>query len=310
MKTLVPKSKTIFKLLLYSAFAVILVNCQKYPISLFENQEDLFGEYLGASPPDTIPQRFCSQFFSDDLHTPPIFSPDGLEVYWKPMSTIGRAKIFEMKLEEDMCTKPFYASFNFKSINDAPFITRDAERLYFLSAEESTYKKFDENIYYVTRSEDDWSNPKMISDHINDFSLHWGFSVSDNYNLYFQDADNHDIYYSKFIDGKYLKSEKLPAAINSLNMMEGTPFIAPDESYLIFDRRRGGYTDLFISFKDNDANWTEAINMGPLINTDGNELYAQVTADNSYLFFLRMTDSGCFPYWVKASVISGLRPAQ
>ena len=93
-------------------------------------------------------------------------------------------------------------------------------------------------------------------------------------------------------------------------MMEGTPFIAPDESYLIFDRRRGGYTDLFISFKDNDANWTEAINMGPLINTDGNELYAQVTADNSYLFFLRMTDSGCFPYWVKASVISGLRPAQ
>ena len=308
MKNLHPKSLLVLKILLYITLTEITLSCQKYPLSLFENRENLFGEYLGEIPPDLIPQRFCAQFFTDELHTPPVFSPDGMEVYWKPMSTIGYAKIFEMKLEESQWTKPFYASFNFKSINDAPFITRDGERLYFLSSEESTFTNFDENIYYVTRSDDDWSDPKIVSDNINDYALHWGFSVSDNYNIYFQDAESHDIYFSKFFDGEYLKPEKMPEAINSATLMEGTPFIAPDESYVIFDRRVGGYTDLFISFKDNDNNWTEAVNMGPPINTAGNELYAQVTADNKYLFFLRMTNAGCFPYWVNISVLTGLRP--
>ena len=200
------------------------------------------------------------------------------------------------------------ASFNFKSINDAPFITRDGERLYFLSSEESTLVNFDENIYYVTRSEDDWSTPINVSAGINDYALHWAFSVSDNYNLYFQDAENHDIYYSKFMDGNYQKPIKLPETVNSMTLQEGTPFIAPDESFLIFDRRVGGYTNLFISFKDHSDNWMEAINMGSAINTAGNDFYAHVSPDNKYLFFLRMTNAGCFPYWVDATVIDELRP--
>ena len=310
MKTKVSKPIKMYRALLYVCMALMTTNCQKYPLGLFDDKPDLCNAYFGEAAPDSIPLRFCADFFSDELHTPPVFSPDGLEVYWKPISSYGYAKIFEMRLEGDQWSKPFYASFNFNCINDAPFITADGERLYFLSSKESNYKHFDENIYYTTRSGNDWSDPKMVSEHINDFALHWGFSVAQNYNLYFQDADSHDLYYSRFVKGEYLEAEKLPETINSFTLMEGTPFIAPDESYLIFDRREGGHSDLYISFRDKDGKWQEAVRMGAAINTTGNEIYAQLSADMKYLFFLRMTNSGCFPYWVDTSVINTLKPDQ
>ena len=49
------------------------------------------------------------------------------------------------------------------------------------------------------------------------------------------------------------------------------PFIAPDESYLIWDdEREGGYgdNDLYISFRQQDGSWGAAINLGDKINTE------------------------------------------
>ena len=48
------------------------------------------------------------------------------------------------------------------------------------------------------------------------------------------------------------------------------PCISPDESYIIYDVEvTSGYgdNDLYISFNKN-GNWTEAINLGPQVNTD------------------------------------------
>lgn len=297
------------KVLIISAISVLFASCEKYPLNGARDIGDFKGEYLGVAYPDTFPERFCPELFTEELHTPPIFSPDGKEVYFKPMSTIGYAKILQMKKEGDAWTKPYYASFNFNAINDSPLITRDGERLYFLSDEAATYKDYQENIYYVSRSGDDWSDPVMISDNVNDFALHWQFSVADNYNLYFQDAANSDLYVSAFVDGEYQEAEKLPETINSPTLHEGCPYIAPDESYLIFERRQGGFSDLLISFKNGNDAWTDPVALGNGINTDASELYAYLTADDKFLFFLRMTDEGCFPYWIDASVIDNHRIA-
>jgi len=48
-------------------------------------------------------------------------------------------------------------------------------------------------------------------------------------------------------------------------------FIAPDESYLIWDSERDdgyGDSDLYISFRQEDNSWGEAINLGDKVNTD------------------------------------------
>lgn len=298
---------TNFKFLIVIVIALTFSTCKKSATDLYRNKADLYGKYFGETFPGNTPQRFCQQFFSDEIHTPPIFSPDGKEVYWRLMNEED-TKIIMMKMEGNKWSKPSVASFNLRNNNDAPFITSNGERLYFLSAQGSTSNNYDENIYYVNRLGANWSNPIALPDCINDFNIHWEISVSANYNIYFQDLDKHDIYYSMYTDGIYQTPIKLPETINSPTMLEGTPFIAPDESYLIFDRRTGGDdANLYISFKDNNGSWTEAINMGSQINTSGHEFYAYVTPDN-YLFFLRMTNDGTYPYWVDAQILYNLKP--
>jgi len=104
----------------------------------------------------------------------------------------------------------------------------------------------------------------------------------------------------------------MPEIFNSSDV-NWTPFVSPDESYIIFSSDRdgngNGYNacDLFISFKDADNRWTKPINMGNKINTDKIERFPWVSPDNKYLFFVRGFGD---IYWVSASVIKELRPKQ
>jgi len=98
------------------------------------------------------------------------------------------------------------------------------------------------------------------------------------------------------------------------------PFIAPDESYIMWDgEREGGYgeSDLYISFKMEDGSWSEAINLGDEINTEVDEGGPVVTPDGRFLFFSRVVAPGegdAWPdvdtYWVDAGLIEALRPNQ
>ncbi len=90
------------------------------------------------------------------------------------------------------------------------------------------------------------------------------------------------------------------------------PFIAPDDSYLIWDSERdGGYgrSDLYISFRQQDGSWGAAINMGDKINTALEDGFPNVTPDGKYLFFGRQVSPGNSDiFWVDAQIIETLRP--
>jgi len=68
------------------------------------------------------------------------------------------------------------------------------------------------------------------------------------------------------------------------------PFISPDESYLIFCYFRPGgqgTADLYISIREENGNWSEAQNIGNVINTEMLERFPSVSPDGKYLFFTR-----------------------
>ncbi len=122
------------------------------------------------------------------------------------------------------------------------------------------------------------------------------------------------IRYSRLIDGKHEEPKAFGAVINT-GKMNAHPFIAPDESYLIWDsEREEGYgdSDIYISFKRKDGSWGEAINMGDKINTEAWEAVACVTPDGKYLFFNRNMGSDQYEnvdiFWVDAQIIEELRP--
>jgi Tol biopolymer transport system component len=121
-----------------------------------------------------------------------------------------------------------------------------------------------------------------------------------------------DIWRSRFVNGKYTLPENLEE-INTEHYEDG-PFIAPDESYLIFESERpggiGGSIDLYISFRKDDGSWSVPVNMGETINSDKTDRWARVTPDGKYLFFGSNRNGNMDIYWIDAKIISNLKTGQ
>ncbi len=113
-------------------------------------------------------------------------------------------------------------------------------------------------------------------------------------------------------DGMRQEPVLLSSEINS-GKKSAHPFIAPDESYLIWDSEREdgfGDSDLYISFKQPDGIWGPAINMGENVNSDKWDAYATVTSDGKYLLFNRAVDkvnNNVDIYWVDAKIIDEIK---
>ena len=119
--------------------------------------------------------------------------------------------------------------------------------------------------------------------------------------------------YSRLIDGKREAPRSFSKEINT-GKWTAHPYIAPDESYIIWDSENdGGYggVDLYISFQQQDGSWGRAINFGDKINTKGPDSGGYVSPDGKYFFFNRKVNSEDTDiYWVDARIIETLRPKQ
>jgi Tol biopolymer transport system component len=151
-----------------------------------------------------------------------------------------------------------------------------------------------EYYWYVEKKGNAWSAPVLLDEVLNSFQIRWQIAVSNKGTLYFgasrpDGKGGFDIYLSKFVNGKYSKPENLGADINS-QAEESTPYIAPDESYIIFTREsrtdRTVKNGLYVSFKNTDGTWHQPLYLGDEINRGGaSSLY--VFPDGKYLFFDR-----------------------
>ena len=174
---------------------------------------------------------------------------------------------------------------------------------------------------YRVRTADGWSEVKSLGQMFD--REDWGImrlSAAADGTYIFDDYKSNDVLrISEVKNGQRQTPRLLADHINS-GKWTAHPFIAPDESYIIWDSEKEqgfGDTDLYISFRQPDGAWGSAINLGDSINTDGTEASGYVSPDGKYLFFnrkpVRDTD-GTQPegdiYWVDSQVIEMLRPKQ
>jgi hypothetical protein len=265
------------------------------------NGPGMIGAYLDQTFPTTTVTRFAPSIFTEELHAPPIFSPDGTEVYWNYMENVMHNHIQFMKIVDGVWTEEANAPFSFDEGSDSPFLSADGTKLVFLSGHNSDT----ENIWIVEKNNGEWMSPQMLGNEVSQNGAHWQASMADNQNLYF--GSEGELYFSEYVNSSYTTAQKLGSNFNT-DVVESTPFIARDESYLIFDRTMPNqYADLFISFKRDDGSWGEAVNMEEL-NGAYHELYANVSPDGRFIMFLKMTWDGLLPHWVDASIIENYRP--
>jgi hypothetical protein len=257
---------------------------------------------ITAEKNSPLPKIFAENIIStDEDEIGSGFTPDGKTVFFtkKSPSTIGSAvmMICFSELKNSKWQTPQAAPFSghYKDFN--PFVSPDGNTLFFVSFRPVDGKQHGTDIWFVKKTGNTWSEPKNIGAPINSDGWELGCSATTDGTLYFSSTGkgyNADLYCSRFVDGKYQQPEKLDSAINS-DFDETDPFIAPDESYLIFAStgRTDGLKangavyprgDLYISFKK-DGKWTPAKNLGAPVNSDADESNPYVSHDGKTLFF-------------------------
>ncbi|MFC1565151.1 hypothetical protein ACFL6G_09465 [candidate division KSB1 bacterium] len=275
-------------------------------------------KYLSLNAPGMTPELFAPEFISveDVQHCFPAISPDGLEVYWMHFKMEHRKGVIMFtRCNDGGWTKPDTASFSGKVSDHAPVVSPDGKKLYFVSDRPGGFGKGD--IWFVNRTEDGWSEPQNLGAPVNSDKSDSQPTFTRDGTIYFARTTEGlkfgwGIYRSRLVNGKYTEPELLPDIINTKEA-DYSPYISPDESYLIFasgrEGRKSTETDLYISFRSADDTWSEPVNMGDEINNGYTATFPFVSYDGKYLFFNRFNESGTDAfYWVDAGIINLLKP--
>jgi hypothetical protein len=261
----------------------------------------LIGPYLDQKLPGLIPEIFAPEIVSTELHEHsfPSFSLEGDHILWTSyfLDDFGfPSNVISTKIVNGQWTKPeFFKALKFEH-SIYPFFSYDGNQIYFTSksvaiGDELSFGGYD--IWYIEKTENGWTTARNAGPEINSEYNELYATLTKGGTLYFlgqidPQENTRGIYRSEFKNGKYQKAKLLPDNINS-EYLDWTPFIAQDESYLLFSsHREGGYGDgdIYISFRKNDETWTDPVNLGPTINgVNSQERFPYVSPDNKYLFF-------------------------
>ncbi len=296
-------------------------------IMLLSFSTSLFGQnassqlYLGQQPPGEKAELYANGIVSTPLyeHSSPVFSPDGKLVLWGVFA--GNNYLLQSSYENGAWTKAARPSFT-DSLHGYvyPSFSADGKILYFSSNRPGPagYSSNGNRIWQVRRMEAGWGEPVPF-DTIASQGGDYANAITKKGTLYFSSAvrrgTNWNIRRAEIKDGRYTKPVLLPYPINSIDYEDGA-YVDPDERYLIFESQRpegtNGNLSLFISFKNNNGQWSLPVNMGPTINSGNGERFAKLSPDGKYLFFGSFRDPqpnsrGADIYWVDANVIEELR---
>ena len=292
----------IIGLMLISASSII---AQEKDIAS-RNLSDLTGPYLGQGLPDLKPKVFAPGIVSNGRNaSSPVISPDGTEIYWDV------DKIWYTTLKDGRWTIPEMVSFCAEDeyLYRVPCVSPDGRKIYFLSTRPGSVSQDKENIWYVDRISKGWSHPVPISSKVNALRIHWNISISNSGTIYFQGnrIDIHEqsgIYFSKMQNGEYVEPVKMGPEINALGTMTTCPYIAPDESYIIFNRMGNTpeNSGIFISFRNRKGKWQPATLLVGGSREKGG-LSPRISPDGKYLFYVNG-----HVYWMSiAQIIEDLK---
>jgi predicted alpha/beta superfamily hydrolase len=244
-----------------------------------------------------------------------VFSPDGKEFFFARRNG-SRLMMYFSRNVNGIWTKPKEFPYCEGTFNGDMNYSPDGNRLYYCSNRKTDASLGDLDIWNSERTETGWSEPVNLGIPVNSLSSETYPLFTQNGGLYFGSnregtRGDKDVYYSRFIDGKYTQPIPLGDAINS-DYGEGDTYVSFDESFMVINswgRPDGfGRGDLYISFKLADEIWSRAKNMGERINTEYLEFCPMLSPDGKYLFFTSYRKGNGDIYWVDAKVIEAYKP--
>lgn len=264
-------------------------------LSACKNKEKLV---FGLKPPGMEPEIFAPNIIStNNLEVQGVFLPKMDEFYFVRQKKDEDSKNFAIRFEngewKKIMEKPYLGEVSFSP---------DSKMMYLGNK-------------YSLRKNEIWTEAKNLGKTLNRFSI-MRLTASIKGTYFFDEQDTiGTIRYSKLVDGKRKNPITLGNNINTGKFISH-PFIAPDESYLIWDcEKEDGYggSDLYISFRKEDGSWSNGINMGEKINSPVDDIYGSVTSNGKYFIFNRVRLGKSFEkssaniFWVDSKIINDLK---
>ncbi len=194
----------------------------------------------------------------------------------------------------------------------APAVTADGT-LFFTSRRPNPNRlDFGDDVYRVNHIETDWEKPTYLSEVINTKESQGAISVApDGKTLYValcSEPDGFgrcDIYVAEWnelgtewtrarnlnnLEGRDMRMEKRVDNFDFVNTTywESQPSISPDRQTLYFaSDRPGGFggTDIWKTVRQEDGSWGRPVNLGPDVNTKGDERTPAISFDNRTLYY-------------------------
>lgn len=180
----------------------------------------------------------------------------------------------------------------------APVITADESKMLFTSSRDNTIGGgidpvdlfYYEDIYISpSKSIGDWLIPlhpeKPLNTEYHDATV--GLSPDGQKLLMYRGDNGGDLYESRLKGDEYGEPQRLPKPINS-KYHEPSASYSPDQNTLYFvSDRPGGYGghDIYYCKLNKDGRWGDAVNLGPVINTEYDEQGVFLHPDGKTLYF-------------------------
>ncbi|MBX2920824.1 MAG: OmpA family protein [Chitinophagaceae bacterium] len=208
-----------------------------------------------------------------------------------------RAFEFAVQYEQDQNTKNYVFapqnegdSINTADLEYYPSVTVDGNTLVFTRR----VKGHNEDFFESERTPGGWSRAEGMDGDINSNFNEGAQNISqDGEWLIFTGCNfpeglgSCDLYFSSKTKQGWSKPENLGESVNT-EFWESAPSLSPDKRELYFSSNRpGGFggKDIYVSRRLANGRWSEPENLGPQINTVGDESCPFVHADNQTLYF-------------------------
>ncbi len=249
--------------------------------------------FFAQNPPGSTPEIFAPRMVSAVNSEPTAaFSPDTEEIYFRRTDEeLENHALVAIQYQGNLWTESFMVPRG---------ISPDGKTMHIGNE-------------YRERTSSGWSEVKSLGTPFDSIPI-MRLTASSKGTYYFDTSPFYDksdrvgtISYSRLVNG--IREEPRTLELD-MGRKKAHPFIAPDESYLIWDdRKEGGYGsgDMYISFRQKDGSWGAAINLGEPINTEYYDGSGSVTSDGKYFFFTRFPNNKKTTMWVDAGFIEALR---
>ena len=266
------------------------------------------GERLIARPEDFAPGVIST----DDNEWGLSFTSGGDTLYFtrRPVGE-QRQRIYRSIRADTGWMMPTVAPFS-TDTDESPFVSHDGRWLYFASFRAVPGRPLeadnDMNLWRVPRIDGGYGVAEPLAPSINRIRKQgedWPLGYEAGPHL---DAAGNLYYWSATASGAgsadVLRANPdgaggfmLPVPLTAINTAtaESAPALSPDGRYLFFASygRADGYgmEDLYVAVKTNNG-WSETVNLGPIINGDGNEGCPTFSPDGRYFYYCQDDGEG------------------